>query len=94
MGRGLRPRPFFRCTDEALARDANEQTKYKNPHYLDTLALALHRTGDTLNGVVYQRKAVELAPQSVRGNYEDALATFEAAIGDRRKQPRSDSPSP
>ncbi|MHC4652433.1 MAG: hypothetical protein ACYTES_16450 [Planctomycetota bacterium] len=54
-----------------------------NPHYLDTLSLALHRTGDTSGAVAYQRKALALAPLSSRITYQEALARFEANLQHR-----------
>jgi hypothetical protein len=66
-----------------LVREANDQTGYMNPHYLDTLSLALHRTDDTTGAVAYQRKALALAPVSSRANYQQALARFEAELEDR-----------
>jgi tetratricopeptide (TPR) repeat protein len=66
------------------ARMANDETGYKNPHYLDTLGLALHRSGDTATAIVYQRKAIEFAPLNVRGNYQAALATYESEIETQR----------
>lgn len=50
--------PAYRMQDPRrallLVREANEQTGYKNLHYLDALSLALHRTGETATAVAYQ----------------------------------------
>ncbi len=65
-----------------LALEANEITGHKNPSYLDTLSLAYHLTGDTAKAIENQKKAIELLPPDApdRGEYEAALARFEAAL--------------
>ncbi len=48
---------------------------------LHTLALAQHLTGDTPAAIETEKKALSLlAPNAPRGNYEAALARFEAAL--------------
>ncbi len=52
--------------------------------YLDTLALAQHRTGDTAAALATQRRALELAPpdlpDDVLNEMQEHLRTFEAAL--------------
>ncbi len=57
-------------------------TDNANPGYLDTLALAQHLTGDTAAAIETEKKALSLLPPdaSDRGDYEAALARFEAAL--------------
>ncbi len=58
---------------------------------LATLALAQHLTGDTPAAIETQKKALSLlAPDAPdRGDYEAALARFEAALkkGDTAEEP-------
>ena len=64
-----------------LARRANELTEHGNWAYLDTLALALFRSGDANAAVDTQRKALALVGNRAgRNEVEKALAHFEAAI--------------
>ncbi|MCH8806593.1 MAG: hypothetical protein IH986_10955 [Planctomycetes bacterium] len=67
-----------------LARDACAITHNANPPFLDTLALAQHLTGDTPAAVETEKKALSLLPPNTpgrgRGDYEAALAKFEAAL--------------
>ena len=65
-----------------LARDACDMTDNANPGYLDTLALAQHLTGDTPAAIETEKKALSLLPPDApgRGDYEAALARFEAAL--------------
>ena len=65
-----------------LARDACAITHNANPGYLDTLALAQHLTGDTPAAIETEKKALSLLPPEApgRGDYEAALARFEAAL--------------
>ncbi len=57
-------------------------THNANPPSLDTLALAQHLTGDTPAAIETEKKALSLLPPdaSGRGDYEAALAKFEAAL--------------
>jgi serine/threonine protein kinase/tetratricopeptide (TPR) repeat protein len=68
----------------ALALQANEMTSHESPMYLDTLALAYHRTGDTSAAIEAQKKALSLLPADAprRDQFEAALARFEAALKD------------
>ena len=52
--------------------------------YLDTLALARHRTGDTLAAIEIQKQAISLLPAAapLRAQFEAALDRFEAALND------------
>ncbi len=52
--------------------------------YLDTLALARHRTGDHAGAVAAQREAIELLPEREQWAREEMaarLTEFEAAAG-------------
>ena len=53
-----------------FAREANELTRFENPSYLDTLALAYHRTGQTATAIETQRKAISLLPDRKRDRYK------------------------
>ena len=65
-----------------LAREACAITHNANPPCLDTLALAQHLTGDTPAAIETEKKALSLLPPDApgRGDYEAALARFEAAL--------------
>jgi tetratricopeptide (TPR) repeat protein len=66
-----------------IALEAAELTHFENPNYLDTLALAYHRTGDTAKAIETQKKAIALLPEGpsqLRAGMEEALARFEAAL--------------
>ena len=64
-----------------MARRANELTEYKNWAFLDTLALALFRSGDANAAVDTQRKALALVgDRAGRDEVEKSLARFEAAV--------------
>ena len=71
------PEPALR-----VARDACAMTDDANHAYLDTLALAQHLTGDTPAAIETEKKALSLLPPDApgRGDYEAALAKFEAAL--------------
>ncbi len=70
-----------------LARDACAMTDNANPGYLDTLALAQHLTGDTAAAIETEKKALSLLPADApgRGDYEAAIAKFEAALKNESK---------
>jgi non-specific serine/threonine protein kinase/serine/threonine-protein kinase len=66
-----------------FALEANEMTGFEKPAYLDTLAVAYHRTGDTAKAVETQEKAISLLPadsSSLRSGLEKRLVEFEAAL--------------
>ena len=65
-----------------LARDACAMTHNANHAFLDTLALAQHLTGDTPATIETEKKALSVLPRDApgRGDYEAALAKFEAAL--------------
>ena len=67
-----------------LAREACAITGNANPPFLDTLALALHLTGDTAAAIETEKKASSLLASDAagRGDYEAALARFEAAVSE------------
>jgi hypothetical protein len=71
--------------DEALklARAANDRTAGTHAEVLDTLALALFRTGSLDEAIETQKKAVALAPQGSkdRAELQAQLDRFEAARG-------------
>ena len=70
-----------------LAHEAVDMTGGADPEILDTLALAQHLTGDTAAAIETEKKALSLLPAqgSLRGDYEAALAKFEAALEDESK---------
>jgi tetratricopeptide (TPR) repeat protein len=60
---------------------SNELTDHHNWYYLDTLALALFKTGDAQEAVEMEKKALALCNDaSGRPQVEAALARFEAAL--------------
>ena len=71
----------------ALARracDLEEKNDGENLwNYLDTLALAQHRTGDSETAIETQKRAISLIPEdadaSVRTRLEEQLRTYQAA---------------
>ncbi len=70
-----------------LAREASAMTNDASPPILDTLALAQHLTGDTAAAIETEETALSLLPADGpgRGDYEDAIAKFEAALEDESK---------
>jgi hypothetical protein len=75
-----------RYTDLALrlSQRSNELTGQRNWMYVDTLALAEFKSGNVERAVELERKALELAVRSPRrGEVEQALARFEAALQER-----------
>ncbi len=77
-----------------VALEANEMTDHKIPSYLDTLSLAYHLTGDTAKAIENQKKAISLLPADAdRGEYEAALARFEAALPTEQDAVASDPPA-
>lgn len=68
----------------ALSGRSNELTAYRNWAYVDTLALGEFKSGNVQRAVELERKALELAARSPRrGEVEQALARFEAALRER-----------
>jgi tetratricopeptide (TPR) repeat protein len=66
-----------------FALEANEMTGFEIAVFLDTLALAYHRTGQTATAIETQRKALALLPEREthsRAEFEQRLAEFEAAL--------------
>jgi len=62
---------------------ADERETYGRWNYLDTLALAQHRTGDTAKAIETQRRALELIPPEYhqqRKEMQESLAEYEAAL--------------
>jgi tetratricopeptide (TPR) repeat protein len=70
-----------------LARQASAMTNYASPPILDTLALAQHLTGDTAAAIETEKKALSLLPADspARGDYEAAIARFEATFEDESR---------
>jgi tetratricopeptide (TPR) repeat protein len=67
-----------------FATEANEMTDYENPAFLDTRALAYHRTGDTVKAIELGEKALARLPEDAdRTEYERRLAEFETALKSR-----------
>ena len=76
--------------EEALkfAVKANELTRFGNTSYLDTLALAYHRTGHNAEAIHMQKKAIALLPEgesSARAEFEEQLGEFEAGLERERE---------
>lgn len=69
-----------------LARKAVELTGGENGAIIDTLALALYRTGKLEEAVKYQRQAVKLTPGN--SQLQDRLEHFEAALAEKQKKNR------
>lgn len=70
----------------AFALEANELTKHANPNYLDTLALAFQRTGETERALETQKRALELLPPGdslLRNALEARLAELDAQTSAR-----------
>jgi hypothetical protein len=64
-----------------LSQRSNELTKHKNWMFVDTLALALFKTGDTSGAIEMEKKALALVGDSSRRDeVEAALKRFEAAL--------------
>lgn len=65
-----------------FALEANELSRFQNPHFLDTLALAYHRTGDFASAAETQENAISLLPQGGDpSEMERRLSDYEAALG-------------
>ncbi len=64
-----------------FALRANQATNFKAAAYLNTLARAQFDTGDRLEAVVTQRRAVDQVPEGSldRAKYEEQLAEYEGA---------------
>ena len=65
-----------------FAFEANELTRFENPSYLDTLALAYNMTGNSAKAIETQKRALALLPEGdspTRKEIEQRLAEFEAA---------------
>ena len=65
---------------------AEERGTYGRWNYLDTLALAQHRTGNTAKAIETQRRALGLIPPEYhqqRKELEERLAEYEAARAQR-----------
>jgi hypothetical protein len=64
-----------------LSRRSNELTDYESWIYVDTLALALFKTGDTRGAVDMEKKALALCGNGDRRQeVEAALERFQAAL--------------
>ncbi len=64
----------------ALAEEASSDQLWT---YLDTLALAQHRTGDSTAAVETQKRAIALMPEDASPEMAQRLAEYEAALKDR-----------
>jgi serine/threonine-protein kinase len=73
------PAPQVRNGIEALkyATKVCELTDWKDAIYLDTLAASYAEAGDFDSAVKWQRKAIELLPES-RAGYESRLKRYQA----------------
>jgi tetratricopeptide (TPR) repeat protein len=74
------PKPEWRDGPKAVehARKACELTESREVGSLDTLAAALAACGQFEEAVQWQRRAVELAPEAEKADYQTRLALFEA----------------
>ena len=66
---------------------AEERGTYGRWNYLDTLALAQHRTGNTAKAIETQRRALGLIPPEYhqqRKEMEERLAVYEAALAENK----------
>jgi tetratricopeptide (TPR) repeat protein len=64
-----------------FALEANEMTGFGSSRYLDTLALAYHRNGDTARAIGTLEKAISLLPEAAdRSEYETRLAEYDATL--------------
>ena len=71
-----------------LAGEASAMSNHTNPGILDTLALAQHLTGETAAAIETEEKALSLLPAAAavwRGDFEAALAKFEAALEQKKE---------
>jgi tetratricopeptide (TPR) repeat protein len=64
----------------ALANEARSDQLWA---YLDTLALAQHKTGDTKTAIETQERAIALMPEGADPEMAERLAEYEAALKDR-----------
>jgi len=64
------------------AQEANRLTSHNNPGYLDSLALAYHRSGQTAKAIEIQNRAIALlaADARNRADYEKKLIEFQTAL--------------
>jgi tetratricopeptide (TPR) repeat protein len=86
------PAEALRAAERAIELTGVDDANYAN--FLDTLAMACHRTGDTRRAVELQRKAVEIAtgPKGSPGKrrpYEERLAEYEAALSNAEQPDES-----
>ena len=64
-----------------MSRRSNELTDYQSWQFVDTLALALFKTGDTEKAIEIEKKALALCgSDDGRAEVEAALARFESAL--------------
>ncbi len=74
---------------------AEERGTYGSWNYLDTLALAQHRSGDTAKAIETQRRALGLIPPEYhqqRKEMEQRLAEYEAALTAQRDSKDASTP--
>ena len=64
-----------------MSQRSNELTNHENWAFVDTLALALFKTGDVSGAIDMEKKALALCrDDSSRGEVKAALERFEAAL--------------
>jgi len=61
---------------------ACDKTEWKDWGILDTYALAMHKTGDTVSAIKWQQKAIDLAKVDDEQGGKDAVAELEARLAE------------
>ncbi len=64
---------------------ACDKTEWKDWGVLDTYALAMHKTGDTVSAIKWQQKAIELAKVDDDQGGKDAVAELEAKLAEYKE---------
>ena len=92
----LKQDPDPRIAQLALraARRANELTKEKNMAYLDTLAVALYRTGDPAGALATEEKALKVLEAQVTNKAHPYYKSFTEQIEKFRKAAAEKAPKP
>ncbi|MBL4809654.1 MAG: redoxin family protein [Phycisphaerales bacterium] len=64
---------------------ACDKTEWKDWGILDTYALAMHKTGDTVSAIKWQEKAIELAKADEEQGGKDAVAELEERLAEYKE---------